>query len=464
MLIALALGFFALIAYGLKRGHKFFALTKMALGGIAPFFNIAVVMLLVGALTALWRSCGTIAFVVSSASDLISPSMFLPVSFLLCAMVSVLTGTSVGTAATMGAICMSVGCAMGISPAVCGGAVLSGSYFGDRCSPVSTSALLVAEITHTRLYANIRGMVRTGLLPTLFTLLFFMVLGLFCGSNDSAYNLIDVFEAHYGLSWYMALPAISIVLLALLRLDVKINMVVSILLSMVICVIRSISLDFSFAMQDSIFGTLDHFTSIMHNNMAQMTSIPAYFKETFHIMLYGYEAPAELASMLSGGGVFSMVKLICVVLISLTYAGLFKGLGILDKLHVKVLGLAQKVSPFGCFVLTSFATSALACNQTLSIVLTNEICSAVEPDEKKRAISLENSAVIIAPLVPWTVASLVPLAAMGAPSTSIFFAGFLYIVPAVCWFFDKKKNAGSEKVDEEVIESATSENSEETSV
>lgn len=128
-----------------------------------------------------------------------------------------------------------------------------------------------------------------------------------------------------------------------------------------------------------------------------------------------------------------MMKLILVVIISLTYAGLFKLLGILEKMHALVTRLAQKVSPFGCVVLTAIATCALACNQTLSIVLTNDICQGIVPDERKRALALENTSVIIAPLVPWTVASLVPLGAINAPTTSILFAFFLILTPAIQW-------------------------------
>lgn len=406
MLIALAIGFVLLMTYGKIRGFGFARLFKTAGNGVLTVKNIAIVMLLVGALTALWRATGTIAFIVSLASGALTPALFLPGSFLLCAAISVLTGTSVGTAATMGVICMTVGNAIGINPAICGGAILSGAYFGDRCSPVSTSAILVAELTKTNLYDNIRGMIRTGWLPMVIALAIYAALGLFTHLEGDTANVGEVFAKHFNLQWYLALPAISILVLALFRVNVKINMLASIAISIAIY--------------------------LMAYGAGNTTTIEDQdFLKIFKIMFLGFDAPEEIAPMLSGGGMLSMMKLILVVIISLTYAGLFKLLGILEKMHTLVTRLAQKVSPFGCVVLTAIATCALACNQTLSIVLTNDICQGIVPDERKRALALENTSVIIAPLVPWTVASLVPLGAINAPTTSILFAFFLILTPAI---------------------------------
>lgn len=381
MLIALLTGFVLLIAYGKFRGFGWKALLKMAASGVPTARNIAIVMLMVGALTALWRTCGTVAYIVDLASGALTPALFLPGAFLLCAAISVLTGTSVGTAATMGVICMSVGNAIGVNSAICGGAILAGSYFGDRCSPVSTSALLVAEITKTNLYDNIRGMIRTGWIAALVTLAIYGALGFFAGNGENAVSTstANATTSDFDLRWFMALPAISILALALFRIDVKINMLVSIAISVVVGFVVGL--------------------------------------------------PVTKMASAAGYGILSMLKLIIVVIISLTYAGLFRGTGILEKLHAGITHLSKKVSPFGCVVLTAIATCALACNQTLSIVLTNEICTGVMPDEKRRAIAIENTSVIIAPLVPWTVASLVPLGAIGAPTSSILFACFLYLVP-----------------------------------
>ena len=138
---ALMAGYLIFFGYGLVRGHSAAELLRMSGSGVRKVRNILITFGLIGMLTALWRAAGTIPAVVSYSSQLIRPSAFFMFVFLLNCLVSVLTGTSLGTAATMGVICMAIGSAMRMSPVITGGAVISGAYFGDRCSPVSTSAL-----------------------------------------------------------------------------------------------------------------------------------------------------------------------------------------------------------------------------------------------------------------------------------------------------------------------------------
>ena len=138
-----------------------------AVSGVKTIKNILICLTMIGMLTALWRAAGTIPVIVSWAAAAIQPQIFLLMTFLLNAMVSVLTGTAFGTAATMGVICSTMAAGMGLDMALVGGAVLSGVFFGDRCSPVSTSALLVAELTGTAVLKNIRNMLRSAAVPTL---------------------------------------------------------------------------------------------------------------------------------------------------------------------------------------------------------------------------------------------------------------------------------------------------------
>ena len=141
----------------------------MLVSGILTAKNILIVFVLIGMMTALWHACGTIPFIICHAAKLLRPEVILLVSFLLNCALSVLTGTSFGTAATIGVICMAMGVSAGASPLLLGGAILSGAFFGDRCSPFSTSALLVSELTKTSIFDNIKNIVRTAWFPFLLT-------------------------------------------------------------------------------------------------------------------------------------------------------------------------------------------------------------------------------------------------------------------------------------------------------
>lgn len=124
----------------------------MTLQGIMTVRNILITFLLIGVLTAFWRACGTIPAIVGGASKWISSSQVVVLTFVMNGAVSFLLGSSFATAATMGVISMIMAQGMGTSPALAGGAILGGIYFGDRCSSVSTSALLVSELTKTDIY------------------------------------------------------------------------------------------------------------------------------------------------------------------------------------------------------------------------------------------------------------------------------------------------------------------------
>lgn len=404
MLYALTAILVALIVYGIVRGHSLREISGMAWSGVGVAKNIFIVMLMVGVMTALWRASGTVAYIVSVTSGALQPAFFLPAAFVLNSLLSALTGTSVGTAATMGSICMSVGCAMGISPAVCGGAILSGAFFGDRCSPVSTSALLVAQVTGTNIYDNIRGMIRTCILPFVLSLGIFAGTGYLMESASTATNVTDIFSQFYNLHWTLLFPAATILILACLRVNIKLNMAISILLSAIL----------AWSMQGMV---------------------PEKICET---MIFGYSAPEDISEMLSGGGLLGMLKMCGTILISLTFVGLIKGTGILEKVKVLISRLSHRISPFGCTLFTAILTSMTSCNQTMSIVLTNEMCESVVTDKNKRALFIENSSVVVAGIIPWSMASLVPLGAMGAPTSSVLFAAYLYLIFIFQWITEKR--------------------------
>ena len=159
------LGLVLFFAYGLVKKKTWKQMLVFSWQGVKTAKNILLTFLLIGMMTAVWRASGSIAFIVYYASGICVPSIMLLASFLLCSLVSFLTGTAFGTAATMGVICMTMAKSMNASEVLAGGTVLAGIYFGDRCSPVSTSALLVSELTRTDLYENLKGMAKTAAVP-----------------------------------------------------------------------------------------------------------------------------------------------------------------------------------------------------------------------------------------------------------------------------------------------------------
>lgn len=396
ILFALAFGLLLFLLYGRRKGKSWAQLLPMALSGVKSVGNILVTFLLIGMLTALWRAGGTIPAIICMAASLIRPSIFYLLAFLLNCGVSVLTGTSFGTAATMGVICMTMANTMGLSAVLAGGAVLSGVYFGDRCSPVSTSALLVSQLTGTNIFSNLRRMVRTALPAFLLACGIYTLFGLFGEAGALSMDVEAIFSRQFQLHWFVLLPAVAILVLSAFQVNVKPTMLASILLAVVSCL--------------------------------WIQKIPV--SQLPRLLLLGYKsADPEIAAMLTGGGVLSMVSVSAVVCLSSTYAGIFQGTGLLDGVQQAISRLGERISPYGAVVCTAVAASVIACNQTLSILLTHQLCSSLEEDPGGFAIDLEDSAVVIAPMVPWSIAGAVPLASMGAPTASILAACFLYLLP-----------------------------------
>lgn len=396
ILYALVAGLGLFLWYGRKKGFAWTSLLEMAITGVKTVKNILISFVLIGMLTALWRCAGTISAIVCYASLIIQPSVFLVMVFLLNCLVSVLTGTAFGTAATMGVICTTMASAMGMDPALVGGAVLSGVFFGDRCSPVSTSALLVAEITKTNIFQNIKGMIRSAWIPFLCASVIYGALGMLNRVSGTIPDLQELFRRELSLEWITLLPAVVIMLLSLLQVNVKLAMTASIVTALPICVI------------------------VQHTALDQLPQI----------LLTGYHASdPEVAAMLNGGGILSMVKVGAIVCLSSSYSGIFQKTGLLDHAKEMVDQISERTTNYTAMVLTSIVAGMIACNQTLAIMLTHQLCGQREEDEKRTANNLEDSAVVLAPLVPWSIAGAVPLASVGAPTSSLFFACFLYVLP-----------------------------------
>lgn len=163
------------------------------------------------------------------------PRLFLVCSFLLNCLVSFLTGTAFGSAATMGAVCMTMAAALGADPLMTGGAILSGVYFGDRCSPVSTSALLVADLTGTDLFGNIRQMLRTSLVPFALAAGLYLLFGLSSPAAGQAADIAPLFALEFRLGPLPLIPAALILVLSALRVRVKAAMLASIAAAAVLC-------------------------------------------------------------------------------------------------------------------------------------------------------------------------------------------------------------------------------------
>jgi len=396
VLIALSIGLICFISYALYRKFTAGQIWQMVCSGVKEARTILAVFGLIGMLTALWRAGGTIPFIIYHTVPLITPRLFVMFTFLLCSLVSYLTGTAFGTVSTMGIICMLMGRTLGISDFYLGGAILSGIFFGDRCSPMSSSALLVCELTGTNIFKNIKNMIKTSILPFIFTVVFYAITGQTGKGGIVPIDNVSVFEKNFNLSIWVVLPALAIIILTVFRLDVKTTMICSIIAGV--------------------------FVSMFFQGIT--------FYDVLIILIFGYHSGnQEIAVLMDGGGIVSMVKTAAIVAISSSYFGIFRNTNLLDRLKQWIYIIARYSTSFATMLIVSVVTLAFSCNQTLATMLTYEITEKLVTDREKLAVDLENSVIIMCALIPWSIASAFPITTIGASANCLLYAVYLYAVP-----------------------------------
>ena len=400
LIAALSFGYLLFFLYGLRYGFSAKKIATLTAGGIWSVHKVLMVFFLIGMLTASWRASGTIPYIVAAAGGFMKPEIFPLAAFLLNSGLSLLIGTSFGTVATMGAICMSIGNMMGINPMITGGAILGGLYVGDRCSPLSTSALVVAAITKTEFYDNLRRMFRSALLPFGISCLIYMGLGIWAGAEGVPADTAALFEKSYVLTPLLLLPAAVVIIMPLLKIDVKITMSTSLILALLLCVF------------------------VQHMDIS---TIPG-------LLLSGYRAgdPA-LSRMMNGGGMVSMIMPAFTVGISCSYSEILQQTDLLKKVKSLISGFLMKGGKRFTFIVVAAASAMVTCNQTLSSILTQQLCDEIVTDREDMMIAIENTTIVMASLIPWSIACSVPLSTLEAPTASILFACYLYLQPLLGW-------------------------------
>lgn len=402
LLYALGFGLLLFGGYGVCRcGLRKTA--GMCWGGVKTTRGILLLFVLLGLLTSLWRASGTISTIVSYAVELIHPTSFILLTFLLNSAMSLLTGTALGTAGTMGVICATVGRTLGVDEAWMGGAVLAGVYFGNRISPISSMALLTANVTKTDIYQNVRGMLRTTWLPFLLSCGIYYVAGI--GGDgvtaDSAssvsQNITELFSREFSLSLWSFIPAIVIVVLSVARV------------------------------RTSLVLLWSSFSAFVVAIMIENQSVIDLLKS----IIFGYETTVpEMAKMINGGGLVSMVNVFAIVVIAGCFGGIFKGTNMLTPLQLLVAKLSKRTNLFVATLAAAVATSCVVCNQTLTIILTNQMTENLGGSNRdQHALNIYDSSVTVIALVPWSVATAIVLAATQAPNSAVLCACFLYLLP-----------------------------------
>ena len=409
MVWALLVGLAAFLTVGRTRGFGWKEQMNMGMVSLKESRGVIQIMLIIGLITATWRISGTITVFVYYGIKIITPSIFLLITFLLACLLSYALGTSYGVSGTVGVIFMALARSGDVDPVLTAGVILSGVYFGDRCSPASSCANLVAGVTGTDIFSNVKLMMKTAGLPFAVTLAAYTFLSVQNPISHVDEALVTAFEEQFSLSFLAFIPSIFMLILPFLKVKVKYAMLISIASGILVAWL--------------------------------VQGVPLW--EVLRTCIFGYQAEGEgLGAILNGGGLVSMIEVSIILVISSLYSGIFSHTNMLGELQDMLGRACTKIGKFAVMVMMSIAMVAIFCNQTIAILMCSDLMKRpyhdCGGDKEELAMDMANSVVLISGLIPWAISCNVPLTFMGADSSSVPYALYLYIVP-VCYWITKKR-------------------------
>ena len=379
----------------------------------------SLILLVVGCLIATWMACGTIPSIISWGLHIINPKFFLVTAFLMCAVVSTMIGSSISTVATIGIALVGMGEVMGINVAMIGGAIVSGSYFGDKMSPMSDTTNLAPAVSEANIFDHIKSMMYTTVPAAIICIILFTVLGFGNGNGASTSaeieEMLGLLDQHFNISIICIIPPILILVLNFMKIPALPALMINILVSSIIaCTIQG-----------------ENFMSIMN-------------------LLY--EGPttdfgnAAVNRLLQRGGATYMFWVVVVGILSVAFGVILEKAGVFKSFIEKIAFATKTEGRLQCTtILSCILVNVLTGEQYMSIVLPGKMY--VEEYKKKQLLpqvlsrALEGGGTVVAPLIPWNPGGLNCTRLMGISTYQYFpFAFLCWLLPVIeiiCGFTGK---------------------------
>lgn len=385
-LIAGGIGIFAL-----KVPYK--VMEEKIIQSISLSMQANLILLVVGALVGIWIYSGVVPGMIYYGIKLINPTWFLPVSCVVCAIVSLATGSSWSTGGTVGIALIGIGQALNIPVGMVAGAVISGAYFGDKMSPLSDTTNLAPAMAGTDLFTHVRYLLYTTFPSIIIALIGFTILGFFFRSDvaemEQVNTVLRVMDEQFNITpWLFVLP-LFVILMVAKKVPALPALVIGCLLGVVFILV------FQQELLSRTLGEKFHFRGIYESVMN--VAVSGYKMETGNKVI---------DSLLSRGGMAGMLTTVWLIFMAMVFGGVMEATGMLEEIARNILRLVRGAgSLMTATIGTCVVFNLTASDQYLSIVVPGKMFKpsydkfGLAPENLSR--SLEDAGTITSVLVPW---------------------------------------------------------------
>ena len=375
-------------------------------GDVAPAI---VILLLIGAISGTWTMSGVVPAFICYGVKIISPKVFLLTACILCALVSVLTGSSWTTIATVGVALLGIGRAEGFSDAMTAGAIISGAYFGDKISPLSDTTILASSVNKVDMFDHIHYMYLTTVPSMVITLIIFTVLGFTGGGTEEAQMgmYTEVLSSHFHITpWLLVVPAITIWLIVRKKPAI-IVLAISTLVAAAAAII----------FQPEVVRQIGEAVTSGSGAKIGFTGVVRMIYDTVSINT-GNEVVDQLVTT---RGMLGMLNTVFLILCAMCFGACMRSSGMIDDLARILAPLTRtRAGLVGSTVVTGTALNGIVSDQYLSIILTSNIYRESFDREgyERRLISrsVEDSATVTSPLFPWSSCGMTQATILSVPT------------------------------------------------
>jgi len=386
-----------------------------------------IILLFVGALAGAWMISGIIPSMIYYGLKILNPTIFLPVCLIICAIISVATGSSWTTSATVGIALIGIGKAMGIPASMVAGAVISGAYFGDKLSPLSDTTNLASAMAGADLFDHIKYMLYTTVPSISIALLVFIVLSLnqnTTGDIESAELLLSIDEA-FNITPLLFIVPIIVVALIILKTKPIIALFAGTLLGGL----------FALIFQPDIVANVGGADSLTWKSAYKGVM------NAFTVDVAVETSNEKLNDLFSSGGMSGMLGTIWLIMSAMVFGGIMEAIGALQRISNVLLTMAKSV--FGLFASTVASCLALnvsASDQYLSIVVSGKMFkqayddAGLAPENLSR--TLEDGGTVTSVFIPWNTCGAFQAETLGVSVKDYFmYAVFNYVSPFMTLLF-----------------------------